>query len=414
MKPKFAFVSPPASDEQKQLLEKHLFTENIQRCKLFARIVILFEAILIIMNVSSTLTNQGTFAFNTYFVLYLLLLVMSTFMLAYIRRFEKKTSYTERQYQRFKLGLLSLVNFFLVWGAVVTLVDQKEYGHVMAFAVNFMCVSVLFHASNRTILKLYILPLTVLLIGLPFFQPSNAILMGHYINLSVFLFFCWLASRMLYRSDATNFFTKLLLTETNQSLASKMEENKKINQELAKVNEQLKKLTIIDELTTIPNRRGFQQYIRERLNHTTDNLKLTLMMIDIDAFKLFNDHYGHLEGDHVIKSVAQSIQNCLHSSSSITARFGGEEFVIALFEWRDEEIDQLAEHIREAVFDMKIRHDYSPVTNHVTISIGHATGYVNNQIEVKLLMEQADQALYQSKANGRNRVEGFASQITMR
>ncbi|WP_160719604.1 GGDEF domain-containing protein [Bacillus sp. USDA818B3_A] len=415
MKFSYAFVTPQVSLEKQQMLEKHLFHENIKRCKLFARIVILFEAILILMNLSSTLAaNQGKFVLNTYLVLYFVLLIMSAVMLLYMRWFERKAAYTEQQFKRFQLGLLGFVNFFLVWGAVVTLVDQEDYGHVMAFAVNFMCVSILFHASNRTILMLYILPIAVLSIGLPIFQPSTAIVMGHYINLSVFLFFCWLASRMLYISDSTNFFNKMLLTETNISLASKIEENEKINLELAKANEQLKKMTIIDELTKIPNRRGFQQYIRETLAHTNDKRKISLMMLDIDAFKLFNDNYGHLEGDKVIKSVAQTIQTCIDSSVSTTARFGGEEFVVAIYDLDDFEIYQLAEDIRLAIIQMNIPHEYSPVTNHVTISIGIASGFVSNEVEIEQLMEDADRALYQSKSKGRNCVEFFEEQLVLR
>ncbi|WP_157827556.1 GGDEF domain-containing protein [Niallia nealsonii] len=409
MKFKNVFVVPQVSREKQQLLKMHLLKENMQRCKLFAQIVILFEAILICMNISSSYEeNHGHFVITIYFVLYFILMLMSFFMLVYINRMEKKETYTERFYNRIQLGLLSFVCFFLVWGAAVTLVDQKEYGHVMAFAVNFMCVSVLFHASNRTILLLYIAPITVLLFGLPIFQPSSAILMGHYINLTVFLFFCWLASRMLYTSYASNFFNKLLLTESNERLALKMEENEKINKELAKANKQLKKMTIIDELTQIPNRRGFQKYIRDTLIGANKKRKLTLMMIDIDAFKLFNDHYGHLEGDKILKSVAQKIQASIHFFDGISARFGGEEFVAAVFDLDVKAVEQLAESIRKAVFKMEIPHEYSPFSDRVTISIGITTGNVSKAENMEKLMKDADSALYESKSKGRNRVEYFS------
>ena len=408
MKLKSVFAMPQVSLEKQQLLKKHLLTENMQRCKLFAKIVILFEAILIYMNVSSSYAlNHGHFVINIYFVLYLILMLMSVFMLFYINRMEKKRIYTESVYKRTQLGLLSFVCFFLVWGAAVTLADQKEYGHVMAFAVNFMCVSVLFHASNRTILLLYIAPVTVLLFGLPIFQPSPTILMGHYINLTVFLFFCWLASRMLYTSYASNFYNKLLLTESNERLAMKMEENEKINKELAAVNKQLKRMTIVDELTQIPNRRGFQKYIREALTDVDGERKLTIMMVDIDAFKLFNDHYGHLEGDKILKSVAQKIQASIHFLDSITARFGGEEFIAAVFDLDVKLIEQLAESVRNAVFEMEIPHEYSPCSNRVTISIGVAMGDVAKEEDMEQLMKDADSALYESKSKGRNRVEYF-------
>ncbi|WP_462408571.1 GGDEF domain-containing protein [Neobacillus sp. Marseille-QA0830] len=410
MKIKFPFAIPKVSRDKQLLLEKHLFTENLKRCKLFAGIVILFEMILILMNV---LANQGRWVLNIYLVLYCVLLVMSALMLHYIRRFEKGDSSSERQYRRFHFGVLSFVSFFLVWGAAVTLADQKSYGHVMAFAVNFMCVSVLFHASNRTILTVYLPSILLLLMGLPFFQESNAILMGHYINLSVFLFFCWLASRMLYISNATNFFNKLLLTETNQNLAAKNQEIEKMNWELAVANEQLKQMAVLDELTKIPNRRGFQQYIQETLTLSQTKRKLSILMLDIDAFKLFNDNYGHLEGDKSIERVAQAIQVCMKASGSMTARYGGEEFVIAVFDMASEDIDRLAEKIRSTIFEMEIPHEYSPFANRVTVSIGFATGEVQNMDETGELIEMADRALYQSKSKGRNRVEGFGGRLVL-
>jgi diguanylate cyclase (GGDEF)-like protein len=402
MKFNYTFGTPAVSQEKQQLFKEYLLKENINRCKLFARIVLLFEAILIVLNLASTYQANQRFEITIYLVLYLILFFMSLLMLIYIRVYGKR-AYTKR----FQLGLLSFVNFFLVWGSVVTLVDQKDYGHIMAFVVNFMCVSILFHASNRTIILLYTTSIAVLLIGLPFFQPSPTILMGHYINLFVFLFFCWLASRMLYKNVSTNFYNKLLLTETNQNLEANSMENERMNRELAKMNEQLKKMAVLDELTKVPNRRGFQQYIRETLSNTNDKRKISLMMLDIDVFKLFNDNYGHLEGDKVLESVAHTIQNCMKSTGSMVARFGGEEFVIAAFDLDDEEFEQLAENMREAVVEMKIHHAFSPVGNHVTISIGLATGYVHDEEDIAKLMADADLALYRSKTNGRNRVEVF-------
>lgn len=181
-----------------------------------------------------------------------------------------------------------------------------------------------------------------------------------------------------------------------------------MNQQLAKVNEQLKKMTIIDELINIANRRGFQQYMQESLMTSNGKRKLSIIMIDIDAFKLSNDHYGHLEGDKVIKSVAQILKHhVIDSSISVSARFGGEEFVVAVFETEEREIYKLAEDIRASIFAAEIPHNYSPVTNRETISAGLATDYVKNENDIIQLLKHADSALYKSKSKGRNCVERY-------
>lgn len=322
MKIKRSFLTPDIPREKKVLLEEYLFKENIQRCKLFASIVILFEAILLGMNMAETYaTKQILVDGNTYFILYITLVIMASTMLLLIRWFERQVSRNKWA----KPVLLSLVSLFLVWGAIVTLVDQKEYGHVMAFVVNFMCVSILFHATNKIMLAIYTPAILVLGIGLPIVQPSSTIVMGHFINLTVFLFFCWLASRMLYRSYATNYISELLLKESNNSLAEKIKENEKMN-------DKLKELSMLDELTGISNRRGFYQYIESALAHSPQERPLSILMIDIDAFKPYNDHYGHLQGDQVIQAVGQVLTRVVDAPSSIAARFGGEEFIVALFD----------------------------------------------------------------------------------
>jgi len=408
MKLLHVLIGPSASPEKLQLLEKDVFYVNLQRCKLFAKIVILFESILICINLTTSfVTYQRLIFSNIYLLLYLLLLTMSVIMLGYIKWFERKRDYTARYYQRFRFGLLCFVCFFGVWGSVITLIDQKGYGHVMAFSVNIVCVSILFLASYRTIIKLYIPPIMVLFIGLPFFQSSMETLIGHYINLSVFLFFCWLGSRMLYNSYAANFLNEMLLKESNHHLALKMEENMAINKELKKANEKLKYLSFVDELTKIPNRRGFQHFIQEQLDHHQGKRNVSLMMLDIDAFKQFNDHYGHLEGDKVIQAVAGTIQQLVIPEEGFLARFGGEEFVIIVFDWNEDRVYKLADGIRKAVYNMGIVHEYSPVTNQVTVSIGIETGDVEHPLDIESLLKNADFALYQAKNNGRNRVEFF-------
>lgn len=398
MKWKNRYITPEIPVEKKDLLEEYLFKENIQRCKLFAKIVILFEAILIGMNMAETFAAKRVLLDgNTYFVLYTTLVVMAVTMLLLIRWLERKSSYSAIQNKWAKFVLLSLVSLFLVWGAVVTLVDQKEYGHVMAFVVNFMCVSILFHATNRIMLAIYTPAIVVLMVGLPVVQPSNTVVMGHFINLSVFLFFCWLASRMLYRSYVTNYISELLLKESNHSLAEKVKENERMN---AKLQE----LSIMDELTGIPNRRGFYQYISKISDDSNQERPVSILLLDIDAFKPYNDNYGHLQGDKVIQAVAKVLKKLVDVPSSIASRFGGEEFVVAVFDKDQPSAHQLAEDIRSTVEKLRLPHEYSPVADYVTVSVGYVTSTIGKEEQLDPLVEQADISLYQAKGAGRNRI----------
>lgn len=277
----------------------------------------------------------------------------------------------------------------------------------MAFVVNIMCVSILFHASNRDIIKLYLFLILLLYLGLPFFQSSTAVLAGHYINLTVFLFFCWLASRILYKNKYITYYHETLLTRMNNDLALKAEENKKMYTELATVNKKLKQLTIMDELTQIPNRRGFSDFCLQHIQQKKNGRKFSILMIDIDSFKQYNDNYGHLEGDVVLQAVAQTINQLIDQSTSFLARFGGEEFVITLVDKSEQEASSFAESIRLAVYNMNIIHKFSSVEDVVTVSIGLVTADVKSEEAMNEILRNADAALYQAKVNGRNRIEVY-------
>ncbi|WP_050182791.1 GGDEF domain-containing protein [Domibacillus robiginosus] len=389
-------------EEQKKLQHK-LFEENIQRTKLFAKIVLLFEAILIMMKVSTALSgSRNAVSFDFYLIMYVLLSILSIALLVMIRYYEKEDRHARRRMYWYRKGLMTVVVLFLAWGGIVTLQDQREYGHVMAFAVNFMCVSILFHATNRVMLKLYSLPVLIVYGGLPFFQSSADVLVGHYINLTVFLFFCWLTSRMLYANYYKDFYQNWLLNKVNQDLEEQIQKNIEINTQLEQTNEQLQMLMLTDELTGIRNRRGFRSMLAAEQNCSDLERPVAFMMIDIDCFKQYNDFYGHMRGDSVIRAVAQTIDQHVSPYTGFAARYGGEEFVVALFDQTEESVKELGETICCKIGELKIEHEASTAVNWVTISVGIQTGSFKNNVDT--LMALADDALYEAKTNGRNQV----------
>jgi two-component system, chemotaxis family, response regulator WspR len=174
----------------------------------------------------------------------------------------------------------------------------------------------------------------------------------------------------------------------------------------------LKTISSIDALTQITNRLGFdqklaQEWIRSISNHTP----LSLLMIDIDYFKQFNDAYGHPEGDRCLKQVAQTIQAALHRPQDSVARYGGEEFVVILPETSGTGAIQVAERICADVRDLKIAHRTSPLCDRVTISLGVATGRPQDNELPQDLIVKADQALYQAKHQGRDRTSCYQAAV---
>ncbi len=162
-----------------------------------------------------------------------------------------------------------------------------------------------------------------------------------------------------------------------------------------------------DGLTDIANRRYFDQRAeREWKRVLRTGLPLSLLLIDIDHFKQYNDHYGHGAGDECLRQVAQALAHCGERPSDLVARYGGEEFVALLPETKINGARHLAERMRAAVEALAIPHARSSAASVVTLSIGVAThGPDSTKTDLRHLQECADQALYHAKHQGRNQVQ---------
>jgi diguanylate cyclase (GGDEF)-like protein len=169
--------------------------------------------------------------------------------------------------------------------------------------------------------------------------------------------------------------------------------------QLLEERETLNDLSMMDPLTGVYNRRGLQN----RLDNlpSVSNGEHFVLLLDIDHFKAYNDHYGHMMGDQALTRVSAAIRDAVRSRD-IVARFGGEEFVVLLFGISIEQAYQAAERIRQKVYDLKIPHMFNQsVATHVTISIGIA---ILEGDDIEAALERADKALYVAKHNGRNTI----------
>ena len=169
--------------------------------------------------------------------------------------------------------------------------------------------------------------------------------------------------------------------------------------------QELHRQSSLDALTGVPNRWYFaQRMVEEYQRGRREKSSLSIIMADIDHFKNYNDTYGHKAGDECLKQVAQAILRSMNRPADFCARYGGEEFVAILPNTPKAGALDVAERIRNSVENLKIHHADSPVSAFVTISLGVATR-VPDDNHFETVLREADKALYQAKANGRNRVE---------
>lgn len=168
------------------------------------------------------------------------------------------------------------------------------------------------------------------------------------------------------------------------------------------VEQELAQLAATDALTGVANRRSLDQTLRhEWFRAQRSGKPLSLLMIDADHFKAFNDRHGHQAGDDALRALAEVIRANVHRPADLVARYGGEEFSVVLAETGSEGAQQIAEHIREAVQKLPL---VDAGERPMSVSIGIATWTAGSDINLEQLLFSADKALYQAKEGGRNRV----------
>lgn len=187
---------------------------------------------------------------------------------------------------------------------------------------------------------------------------------------------------------------------------SDITESKDAESKLREANKKLEELTLIDGLTRIANRRHFDAYLNKEWEISKRTSRpISLIMIDIDFFKKYNDSYGHLEGDSCLQNVAKAIKESINREGDLVSRYGGEEFGVILSETGLEGARHVAETIRRNVMNLSIAHKGSDIEKIVTVSIGVASRVPGRDFKKEEIILSADNALYMAKNKGRNRVE---------
>ena len=183
-----------------------------------------------------------------------------------------------------------------------------------------------------------------------------------------------------------------------------------VMQRMFTIESRLKSISLTDALTGIANRRNFdEKIIAECKRSKRENDTLSLLLVDIDYFKNFNDHYGHQKGDECLVNVAQTINKHARRANDLAARVGGEEFALIFPGIDEHNALKLADAMVEEISQKRIPHEKSQITDHLTISVGVASIKPANDESWEQLISKADQALYLSKEKGRNQAILYAA-----
>lgn len=199
------------------------------------------------------------------------------------------------------------------------------------------------------------------------------------------------------------YFQRKELVEKTEALDGKIKELERVKEELELANQRLELLSIHDALTDLYNRRGFDKKAEEEFQRCRRNKRsLSVLMIDIDFFKRYNDHYGHQQGDRCLILVAGALSNLVNRPGDLLVRYGGEEFLVLLPETDLLGAGHMASSICRTISNLQIEHLESEIAEYLTVSVGAISVLPKEFCQLQDVVQAADEALYEAKKKGRN------------
>jgi len=178
---------------------------------------------------------------------------------------------------------------------------------------------------------------------------------------------------------------------------------------LTRISRRLEQVALVDPLTEIPNQSALEKAVEQELQSAKQDQKsISLLMIDIDHFKAFNDHYGHGVGNMCLRKIAYTLENSINHEKDLVGRYSGAKYMVVLSHCDQDRAIDMAEIIRQNIEQLNMPYEHSSVSNHVTVSIGVIS--VSHEIVITRseMFNKAEQMLHDAKQAGRNRVAGYA------
>lgn len=338
---------------------------------------------------------RGSWINLTYFSLYLALLLATLAALAVLLAVRRDTARCARAYNR---ACFAYSLFFCLWSTGITLLDQRVSENITVYVAAVISVSVFVYLRPWQALVLFPVNHLVLLLFFTAFQGAPVNNTGNYLNSTVLCIVAVLLSLFRYHSKMADYQNRC--TITGQAA------------EIQEINKQLRELVVTDTLSGLRNRR----YLDAELYPRWEELLLLhrqigVIMLDIDDFKRYNDIHGHQKGDDCIRLIAGVLAREAGAQAATILRYGGEEFTLILPGVSDTELMQTAEAIRRGVENLRL--DNRPDTGlcWVTVSEGVFWCRAEEPLTLEQCLKRADDALYEAKRQGKNRVAAAGAPV---
>lgn len=370
--------------------------QNFRKVKLVSKYTTGIVLFVIVLETIFFFLNNGEWEGSLPINMWPYFLFMGFNALCYVYTKNKRVQVTKDNYIKIErfigLYVFSLASF----GVIISLADRSGYNHLMIYTL-IMLVSCSFFVLNKVQIMI---PITiaglVLVVGLYFLQGNTEVFRSQLLYLMALFPVTYFLSRAFY-------FTFRHTMKIQARLKSEVETSRRLSEELRDANKKLAIQASIDPLTNLYNRRAINEYIEKLEKRTAkQSYLLSAVVLDIDYFKLYNDTYGHTNGDEVLKKIGEVLLQVAKKYNIFIARWGGEEFTLLIDDQSESKVRQICEEVIHEIHSLQLEHRASLVDRVVTVSMGAHTQIVNTPSDILLCIEHADATLYSVKENGRN------------
>lgn len=379
---------PVVPGAHKDLLAGKLTLINIHRMRIIAWLLMAFNLILIVIQLVYTkrVDLPGALEAAPYLIIIRVIIIGVSVIFLFIAGRPTAVEVITRRHYICESGfiLLNLVGFAVLSGLIQSLGPGIASSYLMAVLIS----ASFFYISWPKGIIIFTVAWAVMSIMVWSFQYDWVVAFSAFLNGSFVTIMAIFLSRVIYVTRVREYFSQRMIELQQEKLAHS--------------NNILKRLSYMDFLTDIPNRRFFDEFIaREWKRALREQEMLSLIMVDIDQFKMYNDTFGHQAGDDILLQVATALGSTVKRPGDLIARYGGEEFAVVLPKTALPGARQLSEHMRQAVEGLNISHPSSPGSR-LTISLGLATMQPGGEDLLGDFINAADKALYEAKEAGGN------------
>lgn len=380
--------------EDQYLIKAEIIKYNLQKISLICKVsTILIVCLVLLTTILSKIpvlhiNDRHYFSFIHY-----LLFIIFNVMIIYVIDI-RKVNLTKNNMKKIDFFICFYVTMFITIGAVLSIQDPLIYNQLMFYTLILLICCTFLVLTVEQVMIPFLISTIIIIVGLYFLNGNSVIFKLQLTYLIALLPTAFFISRFINHSYIRSIkFQIELVREAHLT--------RDLTKKLREANRKLELQASLDPLTKLFNRRAFNQYVHD-LERKEKPYSLTALMIDVDCFKLYNDTYGHVEGDNVLMKIGQLLYQISDQHGFFASRWGGEEFSLLLINQNEETVNNICVRILKAVKQLQIQHSSSFIDSFVTISIGASTHMITEECEVSACIHQADRALYNVKERGRN------------